>query len=182
MNVTKTAVVSTISLIIAMSAVALSAGPPLAAQQAGRDSPAQQQDSPERQQARATPFIPVTGKQACLFNTLALPSGVATNTGLTVTFTIGVPRSITVLFSSEIVVLAAGNRVNLDYSIDGGPRLAIGPEFFATDFPLEATRTAFGFRTAALAAGTHTITPFLTANGAGGQAEFRCFTVGRNGG
>jgi hypothetical protein len=159
-----------------MSAVALSRGLPLAAKQGGRDSPA-------RQQARVIPLIPVTGKQACSFTTLALPDGVATNTGLTITFTIGVPRSITVLFSSEITVAAAGNSVNLDYSIDGGPRLPIGPEFFATDFPLFATRTAFGFRTAALAAGTHTITPFLTAFGAGGgTADFRCFSAGRNGG
>jgi hypothetical protein len=176
MNVTKTAVVSTISLIIAMSAAALSAGPSLAAQ-AG----------PARQQAQVTPQIPITGKQACKTTSLTLPAGVSTDTGLTIPFTIGVPRVITVLFSSEITVAAAGNTVNLDYKIDGvlQPVFTMGPEFFADD-TFFTSRTAFGLRTttagipAPLAAGTHTITPFLTAFGAGGGTAFiRCFSAGR---
>lgn len=175
MNVTKTGVVSTISLIIAMSAAALSAGPSLA-EQAGMDSPA-------RKQAMVTPQLFPSGKQACVTNFLALPAGVPTNTGITTTFTIGQPRFITVLFSSEISVAAAANTINLDYRIDNvlQPAGTMGPEFFANGPLLTfSTRTAFGRRTALLAAGTHTITPFLTAFGAGGGAAFfRCFSVGR---
>ena len=174
MNVIKTGGVSTISLIIAMSAAALSAGPSLA-EQLGMEDPA-------RQQAMETPQLFPSGKQACATNFLPLNAGVRTSTGITTTFTIGVPRFITVLFSSEIRVAAAANTVNLSYSIDGvvQPTGTMGPVFFANG-PLTnfSTRTAFGRRTALLAAGTHTITPFLTAGAGGGSAFFRCFSVGR---
>src|SRR5437588_11933309 len=121
MKIAKTALVSTIALGIAMSAAALSAGPSLAQQKL---------DTPERAEAKATPRLPVTGKQACLTGTITLPIGVSTSTGLTITFTLGAPKAVDLLFSTEITVGATGT-VNVDYSIDGAAPIPIGPEFFA---------------------------------------------------
>ncbi|HEX3494677.1 MAG TPA: hypothetical protein VHT48_04810, partial [Methylocella sp.] len=74
MKIVKTALVSTIALGIAMSAAALSAGPSLAQQKS---------DTPLRAQARATPQLPITGKQACSTGSVTLPAGTHTSTGLT---------------------------------------------------------------------------------------------------
>jgi hypothetical protein len=170
MKIAKTALVSTIALLIAMSAPAYSAGPSLG-------------DTPARQKARQTPRLPITGKQACSTGFLALPaSGAFTNTGLGITFFIGVSKPVALIFSSEVSV-AAGGRVNLDYSIDGAAPVPIGPEFFSDDAIL-TTRTAYGLVAAPfnggmlLSAGTHTITPFLRATGGvAGSADFRCFAI-----
>jgi hypothetical protein len=172
MNIAKTALVSTIALLIAMSAPAYSAGP----------SAAQQTDTPERQKARQAPRLPLTGKQACTTSFLTLPaSGASTDTGLGITFFLGVPKAVALIFSSEVSV-AAGGRVNLDYSIDGAAPKIIGPEFFSDD-AIFTTRTAYGvvippFVPTVLSAGTHTITPFLRATGGvAGSADFRCFSI-----
>jgi hypothetical protein len=174
MKIAKTALVSTVSLVIAMSVAALSVGPSLAAQA--------EIDSPARKKAMATPRLPITGKQTCLSNSITLPTGVSTNTGLSITFFLGAPKSVALIFSSEISVAVAGDRVNLDYSIDGGAPIPIGPEFFANDIVF-AARTAYGVVNAPfnggvpLSAGTHTITPFLRAVIGSGTAFFRCFAI-----
>ncbi len=131
----------------------------------------------------ATPRLPVTGKQNCTTGTLTLTPGVPTDTGLAITFTIGIAKPVALLFSTEIA-LPAGDTVNLDYSIDGAPPVPIGPDLFADDpFFDFTTRTAYGVVNAPfnggvpLKAGKHTITPFLTDFGVGGIADFRCFSV-----
>ena len=173
MKIAKTALVSTIALGIAMGAAALSAGPSLAQQNL---------DTPARATARAGLQLPITGKQTCSNVALTLPTGVSTSTGLTITFTLGAPKAVALIFSTEVHA-GAGGTVNVDYSIDGAATpIPIGPEFFADDTPAFTTRTAYGvveppFVTKVLKAGKHTITPFLKAVGAAGVADFHCFAV-----
>jgi hypothetical protein len=70
---------------------------------------------------------------------------------------------------------ARQDQMNLDYSIDGGVPVAIGPEFFSSDTH-EATRTAIGV--IKLGPGTHTIQPVISSvTGSGVTVEIRCLTV-----
>jgi hypothetical protein len=173
MKIAKTALVSTVSLVIAMSTAALAANPsPFAESNSPGNSPAQQK-------AMERPRLPITGKQACANNVLTLPTSVSTDTGLGITFFLGAPKPVALLFSGEL--FTAGT-VFLNYSIDGGTPIPIGPTFFATD-TTPASRTAYGlvmppFVGAVLSAGTHTITPFLTNTAAGlSQIRNRCFSI-----
>ena len=166
MKIATTALVSAISLLIAMSTPAYSAGPSLQ----------DELNSPARKQAMARPKIPPNGKQTCSTTSFLLPaSGASTNTGLGITFTIVGPRVLALIFSSEVQV-AAGGTVSLDYnSLDSASPEPIGPEVFANDTTV-ATRTALGI--AIVPTGTHTITPFLrTSFGFAGAVFFRCFSV-----
>ena len=175
MKIARSTLVSTISLGIAVSTAAFSVGGPLLAGQAGMDSPA-------RKKATATPVPFAPGNQSCAPNKIVLPDSVPTNTGVGATITLLKPTALALTFSTEIA-LPAGT-ANLDYSIDGGRLVPIGPEFFADDINFFVTRTALGITkppfTGLIPAGTHTIRPFLTAftGGAGpGAAFFRCFSA-----
>jgi hypothetical protein len=161
MKIVKTALVSTISLGIAMSTAALSAGPSLA------------------QQAVQRAHLPVLGKQTCLTTALTfLTAGMPVDTGLGITFTLGAAKPVQLLFSTEIAFIAV-TAIKLDYSIDGAtPPIAIGPEglvVLASVGP--ETRTAYAV-TATLPKGKHTITPFLTSSAAAAATVgSRCFAV-----
>ena len=85
-----------------------------------------------------------------------------------------VSRNVVIQFSAETFV-NFGDQMNLDYSIDGGVPVAIGPEFFSSDTH-EATRTAIGV--IKLGPGTHTIQPVISSvTGSGVTVEIRCLTV-----
>jgi hypothetical protein len=168
MKIAKIAAVSTIALGIAMSTAALAQTP----------NPLAEVNSPARQKAINTPRIPAQGKRACASNLLALPAGVSTDVGLGITFFIGVPRAVALLFSAEQAT--SGGLMLLDYSVDGAAPIPIGPQIYSSDTS-GATRTAYGvhnapFTPGPLSPGTHTITPFLTSTGAG-AVQFRCFSV-----
>jgi hypothetical protein len=170
MKIAKTALVSTISLGIAMSTAALAASP----------SFFEGGNTPARQKATERPRLPITGKQVCASNLLTFPSAVSTDAQLGITFFIGAPKPVALLFSTEIA--ESSGTIFLDYSIDGGAPIPIGPEFFSSNDPIGSARTAYGvvmppFVSAVLPAGTHTIKPFLRANTSTGAVKFRCFSV-----
>ena len=136
--------------------------------------------SPERQILQNSPQEQAPGFQSCASNEITLPNGVHTSTGLTASVVLPTPTVVSLTFSTEILA-PAGGTVNVDYSIDGGAVVAIGPEFFADDNPFFVTRTAYAATIspfhAPLSAGSHTIRPFLTAEGGTGFAFFRCFNA-----
>jgi hypothetical protein len=175
MKIAKTALVSTISLGIAISTAAFAANPsPFGDSNSPGNSPAQQK-------AMKRPQLPITGKQACANNILTLPSAVPTDAGVGITFFLGVSKPVALLFSGEIFTLSGTDF--LTYSIDGGAAIPIGPTFFANEAS-PASRTAYGvvmppFVTTLLSAGTHTITPILTAQSGGALSQIRnrCFSV-----
>jgi hypothetical protein len=151
---------------------ALSAGPTLAQQKGFNSS--------QRKKIIQTPVLPLApGVQSCAAPSITLPNSVPTSTGLTVTVSSSSTKIVALTFSTEITAPSGGNVV-LDYSIDGTRPVPIGPEFFADDSRL-VTRTAHGITkppfTGPLPAGSHTITPFLTAFGGDGFAFFRCFSA-----
>lgn len=137
-------------------------------------------NSPERQILQNSPQEQAPGFQSCASNEITLPNGVHTSTGLTASVVLPTPTVVSLTFSTEILA-PAGGTVNVDYSIDGGAVVAIGPEFFADDNPFFVTRTAYAATIspfhAPLSAGSHTIRPFLTAEGGTGFAFFRCFNA-----
>jgi hypothetical protein len=157
MNVLKTALVSTISLGIAMSVAALFTGPSLAV---------------------IIPRLPITGKQACAPTTIPISTtaGTPTNVGITIDFTLGVAKPVALIFSSDVATAPTATSVTLAYAIDGATvPTPLGPTMFTDDFLL-TTRTAYAV-TGSLSKGKHTITPFLTAVAGTGTAGPRCFTV-----
>jgi hypothetical protein len=135
--------------------------------------------NPAQQQATARTKLPITGKQACANNLLSLPSAVSTDAGVGITFFLGVSKPVALLFSAEIA--EGSGTVFLNYSIDGGTPIPIGPTFFSNNDPSGAARTAYGvvmppFVATVLSPGTHTITPFLLP-GAAAAVKNRCFSV-----
>jgi hypothetical protein len=149
--------------------------------QQGNDVPQQGgADSPERQAIQNTPMPAAPGFQSCAANLLTLNPGVRTPAGTIAVVVLPAADVVALTFSTEIRA-PAGGTVNVDYSIDGGVPVPIGPEFFSNDFPFFATRTALAATippfVGPLAAGLHSIQPFLTAFGGTGQAFFRCFTA-----
>ena len=137
-------------------------------------------DSPERLAVQNTPVPAAPGFQRCATNFLPLPTGVRTPAGTIAQVVLPAPDVVELTFSTEIVTRANGT-VNLDYSIDGGFPIPIGPEFFAHDSPFFVTRTAQAATIppfiGPLSAGLHTIQPILTAFGEPAFAFFRCFTA-----
>jgi hypothetical protein len=121
------------------------------------------------------------GFQACAANFLSLPAFVQTPAGVTATVALAAPTVVVLNFSTEILA-PAGGTVNIDYSIDNGPAMPVGPEFFSADHDAFVTRTAVGATIlpffGPLPAGIHTIRPVLTAFspfGTPGAVFFRCF-------
>jgi hypothetical protein len=169
MKIVKTALVSTISLGIAISTAALAANP--------NPDPFGVGNSPARQNA-TSPRIPPNGKRTCASDVLALPAGINTDVGVGVTFFIGIPRAVALLFSAE--QFTAGT-IFLTYSIDGGAAAPLlGLPAPGQNFSIDAsaaTRTAQGIVFPALPAGTHTIRPFLQSIGGAGAVRLRCFEV-----
>ena len=140
-------------------------------------------DSPERKAVQNTPQPAAPGFQTCATNEILLPGTgplVRVPAGTIAQVVLPTPTVVVLTFSTEILT-AAGGTVNVDYSIDGGAPIPIGPEFFAHDSPFFVTRTAHAATippfTAPLSAGFHTIQPFLTAFGGNAFAFFRCFTA-----
>jgi hypothetical protein len=85
-----------------------------------------------------------------------------------------VSRNVIVQFSAETSV-DPGATMGLDYKIDGGSPIAIGPYFFSTDVGYQ-TRTAIGV--IKLGPGTHTIQPVINAGGGGTvYVYYRCLTA-----
>jgi len=165
----------TVSLVVAVIVVHAQRGEEQLPQQGGAASPERQiiQNSPQ-------PEGLAPGFQSCAANSISLPNGVHTSTGLAAAVELPTATVVTLTFSTEIVA-PAGGTVNVDYSIDGGAVIPIGPEFFADDSPHFVTRTAKADTippfTGPLSAGFHTIRPFLTAFGGTGTAFFRCFNA-----
>jgi hypothetical protein len=163
---------ATVGLVVAMTVVHA---------QQGNDVPQQGgADSPERQAVQNTPVPAAPGFQRCATNEITLLPGVRTPTGTIAQVVLPAADVVELTFSTEIVTQAGGT-VNLDYSIDGGAPVPIGPEFFAHDSPFFVTRTAQAATIppfiGPLPAGSHTIQPILTAFGEPAFAFFRCFTA-----
>jgi hypothetical protein len=137
-------------------------------------------NSAQRQALQNAPGPAAPGYQNCDSGANFLPNGVPTAMPTFAAVVLPTPSVVVLTFSTEILA-PAGGTVNLDYSIDGGPIVPIGPEFFANDSPSFATRTQMGATippfTGPLSAGFHTIQPYLTAFGGNGTAFFKCFTA-----
>ncbi len=88
-------------------------------------------------------------------------------------------RNWIVQLSAENETPAGNGFILVRYSIDGGPLVSIGPEFFSSDEGAIQTRTAIGVRS--VGPGTHTLRVFwqLVGAGAGATAQvyYRCLTV-----
>lgn len=129
-------------------------------------------------QEREVPNVPMIpgGQKACTFSANSTSSGVFSAVpGSLVTINNGLAaRNVIVQFSSEAVISAAGQRLNVRLSIDGGPAQIFGPEFFAGD-TIFSTRTAIW--TVPMAAGVHTAQVMFNVTGGTGTLWFRCLTA-----
>lgn len=146
-------------------------------QQGGANSP--QRRAAQNAQAALLSSAP-SGFQTCAGDEITLSNGVQTRTGTVATVALPVASAVVLTFSTEILA-PPGGTVDLDYVIDGGDAVPIGPQFFSNDNNAFVTRTAMGVTLPPfiepLGAGIHTIEPVLTAFGGDGFAFFRCFTT-----
>ena len=126
-----------------------------------------------------TPLIGAAARD-CDFSLDSYPAGGAFAPDPDILMTIAngsSPKNVIIQYSAESNVTAAGGRLDLRWSIDGGAPIITGPEFFSGD-TVFSTRTHISVVT--IAGGTHTVRPFLRYSGPGGssgQIFFRCGTV-----
>jgi hypothetical protein len=131
-----------------------------------------------QEQDRETPNnMLIPGNQAdCAFTLRSFSGGAfIPDPDLFITVANGSATRVVILqLSAEAAVNTSGTRLNLRFSVDGGPASVFGPEFFSGD-TIFSTRTAIVLPVTG--GGLHSYRPFWQQSGGGtGSVFFRCFT------
>lgn len=114
--------------------------------------------------------------QTCVFEFLPVDVDFVP-TGTVASVVLSTASDMVLVFSAETRV-APGGRMDVQYSVDGGPPQIAGPELFSSDSDQFATRTALGVIN--VPAGSHTIEPVVRSTTPGAGLFFRCFHVRRS--